>query len=71
MSEKILKALMRLFAIIAKADTDPADARGVIQSFLKLQLNNEQVLEYLDIYDEYLKQQNEGADGEKKKRRSA
>lgn len=62
---------MRLFAIIAKADADPADARGVIQSFLKLQLNNEQVLEYLDIYDDYLRQQNEGADGEKKKRRLA
>jgi len=71
MSEKILKALMRLFAIIAKADADPADARGVIQAFLKLQLNTEQVLAYLDIYDDYLRQQNESADGEKKKRRLA
>jgi ABC-type multidrug transport system ATPase subunit len=71
MSEKILKALMRLFAIIAKADVNPAEARSVIQAFLKLQLNNEQVLEYLEVYDEYLRQQNEGADGEKKKRRLA
>src|ERR1700752_126977 len=71
MSEKILKALMRLFAIIAKADVNPTEARGVIQSFLKLQLNNEQVLEYLAIYDDFLAQQNEGADGEKKKRRLA
>ena len=71
MSEKILKALMRLFAIIAKADINPEEARSIIQAFLKLQLNNEQVIEYLDIYDEYLRQQNEGADGEKKKRRLA
>ncbi|HEX7412476.1 MAG TPA: ATP-binding cassette domain-containing protein [Bacteroidia bacterium] len=71
MSEKILKALMRLFAIIAKADANPAEARGIIQSFLKLQLNNEQVIEYLGIYDDFLKQQDEGAEGEKKKRRLA
>jgi len=71
MSEKILKALMRLFAIIAKADVNPAEARSVIQTFLKLQLNHEQVIEYIAIYDDFLNQQNEGADGEKKKRRLA
>lgn len=70
MSEKIIRALMRLFAIIGKADELSA-ARPVVESFLKQQLNSEQVNEYLLVYDEYLKQQEEGADSEKKKRRLA
>ncbi len=71
MSEKILKALMQLFAIIAKADENSMDARGVVESYLKQQLNSEQVSEYLSLYDAFLKMQDEGAVGEKKKRRLA
>ncbi len=71
MSEKILKALMRLFAIIAKADESSDHARVVVEAYLKLQLSSEQVTEYLGIYDDYLKAQDEGAEGEKKKRRLA
>ncbi len=71
MSEKILKALMRLFAIIAKSDENSSDARSVVEAFLNKQLSAEQVTEYLSFYDEYLKQQNEGVEGEKKKRRLA
>ncbi|MDP1747189.1 MAG: ATP-binding cassette domain-containing protein [Bacteroidota bacterium] len=71
MSEKILKALMRLFAIIAKADENTVDAKSVVESYLKQQLNKEQVLEYLAIYEGFLKLQDEGAQGEKKKRRLA
>src|ERR1035437_2948899 len=71
MSEKILKALMRLFAIIAKSDENSSDARSVVESFLKKQLSSEQVKEYLTFYDGFLKQQNDGAEGEKKKRRLA
>ncbi len=71
MSEKILKALMRLFAIIAQSEEDSQHARAVVETFLKQQLNKEQVLEYLAIYDDFLRQQNDGAEGEKKKRRLA
>ena len=71
MSEKILKALMRLFAIIAKAHESTTNATDVVESYLKQQLNKEQVSEYLAVYEDFLKQQNEGADGEKKKRRLA
>ena len=71
MSEKILKALMRLFAIIAKSDNNVTDAKSVVESYLKQQLNKEQVSEYLAYYAEFLKKQDEGADGEKKKRRLA
>jgi len=71
MSEKILKALMRLFAIIAKSDENNVDAKSVVESYLKQQLNKEQVSEYLSIYETFLKIQDEGVQGEKKKRRLA
>ena len=71
MSEKILKALMQLFAIIAHADGNSAEARPVVESYLKHQLNAELVNEYLAVYDAFLKMQDESADGEKKKRRLA
>ena len=70
MSEKILKALMQLFAIIAQNE-DSMQSRAVVESFLKHQLNKEQVKEYLKLFDEFLKNQNNGAEGEKKKRRLA
>ncbi len=62
---------MRLFAIIAKSDENTLDAKSVVESYLKQQLNKEQVKEYLSIYDGYLKLQEESAEGEKKKRRLA
>lgn len=71
MSEKILKALMRLFAIIAKADENSVDPRNVVESYLQQLLNKEQVAEYISIYDDYIKQQDQGVEGEKKKRRLA
>lgn len=71
MSEKILRALMRLFAIIAKADESSENSRTVVESYLKQLLSKEQVSEYMTVYEEYLKQQDEGAEGEKKKRRLA
>ena len=61
MSEKILRALMRLFAIIAKSDENSADSKNVVKSYLKQFLNKEQVYEYLAIFEEYLKSQDEGA----------
>ena len=54
MSERILKALMQLFAIIADVDDVTNKSRAIVQSFLKQQLNQAQVEEYLNIYDQYL-----------------
>jgi len=62
MSETILKALMRLFAIIADASGGNQDAneevgksgRLVVESYLKQQLNQELVNQYLSLYDEYI-----------------
>jgi len=48
-----LKALMQLFAIIARPDSSRSDRRTVVESFLNRQLNQELVREYLGVFDEY------------------
>ena len=53
MSEKILKALMELFAIISGPGSNGKDRRSVVQSFLYRQLNRELVKDYLRIFDAY------------------
>lgn len=53
MNEKILNTLMHLFAIIAPAQGSETDRRRVVEAFLKPQLNQEGVDEYLRIFDEY------------------
>ncbi|MDQ3046160.1 MAG: ATP-binding cassette domain-containing protein [Bacteroidota bacterium] len=54
MSERILKALMQMFAIIARVDGINNSGRLIVQSFLKQQLNQELVDQYLAIFDEFL-----------------
>lgn len=54
MSERILRALMQMFAIIAKVDGVTNTGRLIVESFLKQQLSLEQVETYLKIFDEYL-----------------
>jgi ABC-type multidrug transport system ATPase subunit len=59
MSEKILKALMQLFAIIAKVDGVTVNGRNVVQVFLKQQLNQDLVDAYLRLFDQHLEEQPE------------
>ena len=54
MSERILKALMQMFAIIARVDGIDDNGRLIVQSFLKQQLNQELVEQYLAIFDDFL-----------------
>lgn len=54
MSERILRALMQMFSIIAKVDGINNTGRQIVESFLKQQLSAEQVATYLKIFDEYL-----------------
>lgn len=56
MSERILKALMQLFAIIAKVDGVTSESRTVVESFLRQQLSLELVPQYLQLFDEFLEQ---------------
>ena len=54
MSEKILKALIQLFAIIARPQSSDSDRRSVVEAFLRRQLNKELVKEYLTIFDDFI-----------------
>lgn len=55
MSEEILKALMQLFAIIAKQDDGAtASERKFVEEFLYFQLSEDLVKEYLGLYDEFV-----------------
>ena len=54
MSEKILKALMQLFALVGSNDTEGVHGRNTVKHFLKQQLNQELVDQYLAIFDEFL-----------------
>ena len=54
MSERILRALMQMFSIIAKIDGISNTGRLIVESFLNQQLNKEQVEKYLEIFDHFL-----------------
>jgi ABC-type multidrug transport system ATPase subunit len=55
MSEEILKALMQLFAIIAKQDDGATQSeRKFVEEFLYFQLSEDLVKEYLALYDEFV-----------------
>ena len=70
MSEKILRALMQLFAIIAKVEIIPSQDlvneeenilrinsikdSAVVESFLKSELNSLYVKKYLDLFEEFI-----------------
>ena len=57
MNESILRALMKLFAIVANVNRDEVstNARNIVESYLSLQLNRELVQEYVGLFDEFLK----------------
>lgn len=66
MSERILRALMQLFAIIAKVDevTDEKESdviqstkgRQIIESFLRSELSSADVENYIEVFDGFLKE---------------
>lgn len=55
MSEEILKALMQLFAIISKQDDGiSASIRNYVENFLRFQIAEDKVEEYLFMFDDLL-----------------
>ena len=68
MSEEILKALMQLFAIIAKQDEGVVtNEREYVVNFLTQQLNDEAVKEYINLFDQHaglLDEKEEGAEND-------
>ena len=69
MSKEILEALMQLFAIISRPESNAAERRLVVESFLNRQLNQELVAVYLDVFNEYFRQVMEEDAKVKKKER--
>ncbi len=54
MSEEILKALMQLFAIIAKQDGGVGDTeRAYVQAFLRQQIGENDIEAYLELFDQF------------------
>ncbi|MDA0972293.1 MAG: ATP-binding cassette domain-containing protein [Bacteroidetes bacterium] len=73
MSERILKALMQLFAIVAFSDreTDEEDnSRVLVEQFLTLLLSRSLVKEYLQIYDDFYATHHGVKEGKQRKRTS-
>ena len=56
MSREILEALMQLFAIISRPESNAAERRLVVESFLNRQLNQELVALYLEVFNGYFSQ---------------
>jgi ABC-type multidrug transport system ATPase subunit len=73
MSENILRALMRLFAIIARVDDAESTKaeRKVVRNFLKQQLSADLVSIYLSLYDEFLESHHKISDSAKSKKRTS
>lgn len=71
MSEKILKALMQLFAIIGSSEKGGAHGRKTVAFFLQQQLNRELVDVYLKEYDQYFSSLNKKEEGEKLHKRTS
>lgn len=54
MSERILRALMQLFAIGASLERLTQQSRSVVESFLRQQISLQRVPEYLELFDKQL-----------------
>lgn len=72
MSEEILKALMQLFAIIAKQDEGVVtNEREYVVNFLMQQVNDEAVEEHIMLFDQHAgvndEKPNDEEDGKPKK----
>lgn len=55
MSEKILRALMQLFAIGASLDRLTSKSRELVETFLRQQISLQQVPTYLALFDEHFR----------------
>lgn len=73
MSERILKALLQLFAIIARVDASKKEELNgiqIVESFLRERLPSHLVSHYMDLFDEYLESYQKisaGKDGKRKR----
>jgi len=59
MSRSILRALIQLFALVAKPGNKLGLGRNILENFLKRELGREQVDEYLQEFDQYMDNQSQ------------
>lgn len=71
MSERILKALMQLFSIVSESEEVSANSRKIVETFLKQQLTQKLVEEYLALYDKFIDEKNKKSDGKRRKKRTS
>jgi len=71
MSDKILRALLQLFAILATADEGATHGRETVRFFLEQLLSRELAEEYLKIFDDLLAKFQHNEEGVKKIKRTA
>ncbi len=55
MSEALLKALMKLFALASDVDDITVESRDVVRYYLETELNKELAKKYVKMYEEYIK----------------
>ena len=56
MSEELLKALMKLFALASDVDDITRQSRVIVENYLKQELNAELVPTYLKLYDKFIQE---------------
>ena len=72
MREKVLKALMQLFAIIVGPRTNNKNGRQIVETFLRQQLRESSVGEYLELFDGfYAHYQRKQSENDKKEKNLA
>jgi len=71
MSERILRALMQLFAIGASLERLTLQSRSVVEAFLRQQLSLQRVPEYLELFDKHLSTLQGGDDVTKARKKIA
>ena len=60
---------MQLFAIVVEVEGISTNSRQIVESFLKQQLNQELVEEYLALFDGFIAKQNAKADGTERRKK--
>jgi len=71
MNRKILKALLQLFALVARADTNNERGKSVVENFFKRQISHEEVEEFMLEFDALIQTNHQSGDEKKDRKRAA
>ena len=71
MNRKILKALLQLFALVARTDSNSERGRSVVENFFKRQISHEEVEEYMHEFDDLIQIYHQKGDEKKDRKKAA